>query len=236
MATAPLRMPTLAAAALSMCLSIAIIGCAGRTFSVFNAQQTTNAWLLPIWPDHFDTSELRVLIGTSAAIVFLNALLISAQFTVALPRNVVILSASLLSLACSIIAIAFTTVINQQAPTRDTLQTWTCRWNRVDVSGIYGPSGFGAICDETRFAFFTTIPVFLIQLLLVSSAVYALVVDCSKGPARLGSDAEKGHSQHELANAHNGSFDTKSAGSLVSANGSLKVGMVSTKGVEALER
>ncbi|KAF2764062.1 hypothetical protein EJ03DRAFT_42111 [Teratosphaeria nubilosa] len=236
MATARLRMPTLAFAALSMCLSIAIIGCAGRTFSVFNAQQKTNAWLLPIWPNHFDTSELRVLIGTSAAIIFLNALLMLALFTAALPRNVVVLFASLLSLACSIIAIAFTTVINQQAPTRDTLQTWTCRWNRVDISGIHGPSGFGAICHETRFAFFTTIPVFLIQLLLVSSGVYAIIVDCTKGPARLGSDAEKGQSQHELAIVHNGSFDTKSAGSPVSASGGFKVGIVSMEGVKALER
>jgi hypothetical protein len=79
---ARLRMPTLAFAALSICLNIAIIGCAGRTVNIFYVQQKSNAWLLPIWPNHFDTRELQALLGTSAAIVLLNALLILALFII----------------------------------------------------------------------------------------------------------------------------------------------------------
>lgn len=72
-----MRMPTFALAALSICLSLAVIGCAGRSINVFNVQQKSNAWLLPVWPNHFDTRELQALIATSAAIVVLNGLLVA---------------------------------------------------------------------------------------------------------------------------------------------------------------
>lgn len=77
---ARLRMPTLAFTALSICLSIAIIGCTGRTINVFQGKHKSNPWLLPIWPNHFDTRELHALAGTSAAIVVLNGLLALALF------------------------------------------------------------------------------------------------------------------------------------------------------------
>lgn len=70
-----LRTPTLALTALSMCLCLAIIGTAGRSLNVFQDQHSTNPWLLPVWPNHFDTRELEMLIGTSAAIVVCNAIL-----------------------------------------------------------------------------------------------------------------------------------------------------------------
>ena len=42
---------------------------------IFNKNQSTNAWYLPIWPAHFDMRELQTLIGTAAAICVLNAIL-----------------------------------------------------------------------------------------------------------------------------------------------------------------
>jgi hypothetical protein len=70
-----LRTPTLGLAGLSMCLCLAIIGTGGKSLHVFNSQQSTNDWLLPIWPNHFDMRELHALIGTTAAIFVLNAIL-----------------------------------------------------------------------------------------------------------------------------------------------------------------
>lgn len=87
MAAAKLRMPTLAFAALSICLNVAIIGCAGRTLSIFNTEQTSNAWLLPIWPNHFDTRELHALVGTATAILVLNAVLVLALFVHAVSQT-----------------------------------------------------------------------------------------------------------------------------------------------------
>ncbi|KAK3113615.1 hypothetical protein LTR53_008915 [Teratosphaeriaceae sp. CCFEE 6253] len=211
---AKLRMPTVAFAALSVCLNLAIIGCAGRTLAFFNTEQKSNAWLLPIWPNHFDTRELHALVGTSAAVIALNALLVLSLFVHASPANLVTLASSTLSTICSLIAVIFPTLLNQHAPTRDTLQTWTCRWSTHSFSGGRGgPSGFSTLCNETRFAFYTTIPVFILQLLLLGMAVHTLALGRHDShPSRLGSDTEKSQSQHELGTVQQRgqSFETKS--------------------------
>ena len=75
-----LRAPTLALGLLSMCLSIGIIGTAGRSYYVFTSSQSENPWFLPAWPNHFDMRELQTLIGTSAAIFMLNGVLVAALF------------------------------------------------------------------------------------------------------------------------------------------------------------
>ncbi|TKA69343.1 hypothetical protein B0A55_08158 [Friedmanniomyces simplex] len=213
MAAARLRTPTLAFAALSICLNLAIIGCAGRTLSVFNTQQSSNVWLLPLWPNHFDTRELHALAGTATAIVVLNAVLILSLFVHALPANLLILASSLLSTVCSLTAVIFPTLLNQHAPGRDTLQTWTCRWNRTTLDRGRGPSGFRTLCHETRFATYTTIPVLLLQLLLLGMAAHTLLTIGGRGarnhpPQRLASDTEKSTSQHELGRVRGQSFDT----------------------------
>ncbi|KAK0860321.1 hypothetical protein LTS02_008546 [Friedmanniomyces endolithicus] len=190
MATPKLRTPTLAFAALSIGLNLAIIGCAAHTLHFFNAEQSSNVWLLPLWPNHFDTRELHALLGTAIAIVVLNAVLILPLFVRALPAPTFIaLASALLSTVCSLIAVVFPALLNTHAPRRDTLQTWTCRWSSTAFdSGAgragSGPTGFGTLCHETstrltkaaqRFAFYTTIPVFLLQLLLLGIAVYTLM-------------------------------------------------------------
>lgn len=81
-----LRTPTLALALLSLCLSIAIIGTAGRSLHVFSTE-TDNPWFLPSWRNHFDLRELQTLIGTSAAIVVLNAVVVVALFVSVVSRN-----------------------------------------------------------------------------------------------------------------------------------------------------
>ncbi|KAK1808354.1 hypothetical protein LTR12_017297 [Friedmanniomyces endolithicus] len=181
MAALKLRTPTLAFTALSIGLNLAIIGCAAHTLHVFNAEQSSNVWLLPLWPNHFDTRELHALLGTAIAIVVLNAVLILPLFVRALPAPTFIaLASALLSTVCSLIAVVFPALLNTHAPRRDTLQTWTCRWsstafdNGAGRAGS-GPTGFGTLCHETRFAFYTTIPVFLLQRLLLGIAVYTLM-------------------------------------------------------------
>jgi hypothetical protein len=73
-----LRMPALAFAGLSILLSVAVLGCAARTLHIFNTQPSTNVWLLPVWPDHFDLRGLEALIGTSVAILLLNLVVVVA--------------------------------------------------------------------------------------------------------------------------------------------------------------
>ncbi|RMX77179.1 hypothetical protein D0869_10073 [Hortaea werneckii] len=146
----PLRLPILASAALSICLSLAIIGCAGRSLSIFDDQQASNVWLLPIWPNHFDTRELHALIGTSAAVMILNFILIATLFIQKLPTTLLLLASSSLSTICALVAIAFPATLNAHAPRRDTLRSWTCRWSNTLVTQGQGPPAqFDTLCKET---------------------------------------------------------------------------------------
>jgi len=77
---ARLRFPIVAFAALSICLSTAIIGTAGKTINFFMVNHKNNPWLLPIWPNHFEIGELQGLVGISAAVVVLNAVLMLSLF------------------------------------------------------------------------------------------------------------------------------------------------------------
>lgn len=77
---ARLRIPALALAALSIGLNVAIVGCAGRTLNVFMMERYTSTWFMPVWSSHFDTRELWSLIGTSAAVLCLNSILIAGLF------------------------------------------------------------------------------------------------------------------------------------------------------------
>lgn len=77
---ARLRIPTLALAALSIGLNVAILGCAGRTLNVFMMERYTSTWFMPVWSSHFDTRELWGLIGTSAAVLCLNVILVAGLF------------------------------------------------------------------------------------------------------------------------------------------------------------
>ena len=75
-----LRIPALVVATISGVLSIAVIACAGRSYTVFNHQQGTNDWLLPAWPDHFDTRELQTQIGAAITILVLDIVIIATAF------------------------------------------------------------------------------------------------------------------------------------------------------------
>ncbi|KAF7194440.1 hypothetical protein HII31_04245 [Pseudocercospora fuligena] len=200
-----LRIPTLAIAALSLGLNIAIIGCAGRTLNVYLTQRHDNVYFLPVWASHFDMRGLPALLGTSAVIVVLNALLVAAIFTSALPANLLVFASSLLSTILAIIAMSFSAALNNGSES-DTLQTWTCMWR--DVADENVPRQFDTLCHETRFAFYTTIPSLILQLMLLALALYAIAFGSNtKRGVRL--DEEKDH--HELtSNIRQHSLDTKS--------------------------
>ena len=164
-----LKTPTLALAGLSMCLCLAMIGTGGRSLHVFYSEQSTNAWLLPIWRGHFDIRELQTLIGTAAVIFVLNAILAVALLVpsvctyhlmwlvdmtneiLQLPANGMVVASALLSTLVGIVSIVYPTVLTYHAPHRDTLKTYTCRWSDFhEVLRGYGPpKKFDVLCAET---------------------------------------------------------------------------------------
>jgi hypothetical protein len=67
-----LHLPLLALLALALIISIATLACAATTLNLFESQQSTNPWLLPVWRSHFDLRGLKLVVGTSAAIALFD--------------------------------------------------------------------------------------------------------------------------------------------------------------------
>ncbi|OQO09755.1 hypothetical protein B0A48_05158 [Cryoendolithus antarcticus] len=225
-----LRLPALAFASLSIALSIAVLACSARTLAIFNAQHTTNAWLLPIWPNHFDLTGLKTLIGTSTGIVVLNAVAIVALFVPSMPASFTVLLSSVLSSILALVALIMPSLLNNKAPRRDTLQTWTCAWHdKSTFSGQQPPAQFSTLCHQTRFTTFTPIPLLLLQLLLLATAAYALFQSRRLTNARAHrTGGENGEMEKplELGDYHaQPSFDTKRT-----VNGSPKSGVSTSVG------
>lgn len=65
-------LPILILLSLSLVLSITTLACAAQTFHLFDSQQSSNPWLLPIWLAHFDLRGLRVVLAASTAILLLD--------------------------------------------------------------------------------------------------------------------------------------------------------------------
>lgn len=146
---------------------------------------------------------------------------------------------SLLGAICSAIALIFTAVLNHRSPTTDTMQTWTCRWSNSSVSrGDGAPDSFNTLCNQTvslymlsticwltgsqRFAFYTTIPLFILQAILLTLAFLVMSGSRSKRHStRLYDEPEKG--VHELGDFRSVSFETKSEGSPKTANDRVKI-------------
>jgi hypothetical protein len=76
---APLHVAQSVLVGLSLALSIAILGTAAHTLDVFNKQQSSNPWWLPLWPQHFDVHGTKGLVGSAATVTVLSiAFLVAA--------------------------------------------------------------------------------------------------------------------------------------------------------------
>jgi hypothetical protein len=67
-----LHLPLLALLAIALIISIATLACAATTLNLFESQQSTNPWLLPVWRSHFDLRGLKLVVGTSAAVAIFD--------------------------------------------------------------------------------------------------------------------------------------------------------------------
>lgn len=69
-----------------------------------------------------------------------------------LPANLIVLASSLLSTIVSLIAIIFSSVVNNRSgfSSKDTLQSWTCRWRSLHNAGLEAvPQDYDTLCHET---------------------------------------------------------------------------------------
>lgn len=71
-----LHLQLLALLFVALIISIATLACAATTLNLFNSQQSTNPWLLPLWRSHFDLRGLKLVVGTSVAIALFDSVAI----------------------------------------------------------------------------------------------------------------------------------------------------------------
>ncbi|SMQ48238.1 unnamed protein product [Zymoseptoria tritici ST99CH_3D7] len=195
MPSSPLRLPTLTLTLLSLALNLSLLSTAAHTLHLFNTHKHTSPYFLPIWASHFETRQLAALIGTSTIIVLLNGLYAGGLYLTSRLEDVIKVAIAGLGLILSLLALSYSSVL-QSNTGRDTLQTWTCMWKDVPNQSV--PEQFGTMCQQTRFAFYATIPSFIFQLSLLGMAVYGLFAarpQTSSG----GFGAEKEHEMGGIA-------------------------------------
>jgi len=187
---APLHLAQTVMTGLVVTMSLAIIGTAGHTLDVFNKQQSSNPWWLPLWRDHFDVHGTKALLASGAVtFVLMTAFLVLStipKFNLANKPTLRALAA-IGSSACSGIlclgTIIYAFVLNNDAPERDTIQTWTCKYKNgrplqqdLSLPTNMGNGNFGRLCHESKFALYGTLVVFL---LLGSSTILGVVGWCA---------------------------------------------------------
>lgn len=183
---APLHLAQTVITGLVIVFSIAILGTSAHTLDIFNKQQTSNPWWLPLWPQHFDVHGTKALIASSVIALTLSSAFLIATFLPSLQlkqkhtlRAALSLCTTLPSLLLTLITTIWAHILNRQTPDIDTIQTWACKYQhssplRQDLSlpSNMGNSNFGAICRESRFALYGTLVIFL---LLGASMVLSFV-------------------------------------------------------------
>lgn len=104
-------------------------------------------------------------------------------------RALLSLGTILPSLLLCLITVIYAHMQNHNAPEIDTIQTWTCKYKNsqplpqdLGVPGNMGNSGFKSLCQESKFALYGTLVVFL--LLGASMAVTVVTWLADKWAAR----------------------------------------------------
>ena len=77
---APLHLAQTVITGLVIVFSIAILGTSAHTLDIFNKQQTSNPWWLPLWPQHFDVHGTKALIASSVIALTLSSAFLIATF------------------------------------------------------------------------------------------------------------------------------------------------------------
>jgi amino acid transporter len=173
---APLHLAQTVLTALIIVFSVAILGTSAHTLDVFNKQQSSNPWWLPLWSQHFDVHGTKALVASSVITLVLSSAFLISTFVPSLNlkqkhtlRAAISLATILPSLLLTLISTVWGHILNRQTPDIDTIQTWTCKYQhssplRQDLSlpSNMGNSNFGSLCRESRFALYGTLIAFLL--------------------------------------------------------------------------
>ncbi|KAF2874190.1 hypothetical protein BDV95DRAFT_325339 [Massariosphaeria phaeospora] len=172
---APLHLAQVAVTSLIVALSIAVLGTSAHTLDVFNKQQTSNPWWLPLWPQHFDVGGTKALVGTSTTVLIFSSVFLAVSlvpfFNIAnkhTMRALLGLGTTLPTMLLTLVTVIYVHIQNKGSPELDTIQTWTCKYKnsqslqQLDDLDVMGNENFGSLCREGQFALYGTLTVFLL--------------------------------------------------------------------------
>ncbi|ORY13836.1 hypothetical protein BCR34DRAFT_480313 [Clohesyomyces aquaticus] len=193
---APLHLAQSIIIGLCTALSVAVLGCAAHTLDVFNKQQTSNPWWLPLWPQHFTTAGTKALIGSAVSVLILSTVFLVFALVPKLNlanrptlRALLAIGTTLPSALVTLVTIIYAHILNHDSPELDTIQTWTCKYKNsrpmdqdISMPSNMGNGSFGSLCHQSKFALYGTLTVFL--LLVGSFGITTLTWLADKWAAR----------------------------------------------------
>ncbi|KAH3943868.1 hypothetical protein HBH70_152760 [Parastagonospora nodorum] len=193
---APLHLAQTIITGLVIVFSICILGTAAHTLDVYNKQHASNPWWAPLWSQHFDTHGTKALIASAVVTLVLSGvfLVMSVVPKFALRqkytlRALISLGTILPSFLLTLMTVVWAHILNRNAPELDTIQTWSCRYansapgpQTSSVPSHLSNESFKSVCQESRFALYGTLVVFL--LLGVSMVVTMVTWLADKWAAR----------------------------------------------------
>ncbi|KAF2642130.1 hypothetical protein P280DRAFT_468572 [Massarina eburnea CBS 473.64] len=186
----PLHLAQTVLTGLVVAMGIAILGTAAHTLDVFNKQQSSNPWWLPLWPDHFDAHGTKALVASAVVTlvlsgVFLVMSLIPKLNVASKPtlRALLALGSSAPSAVLCLATIIYAHVLNNQAPDFDTIQTWTCKYKNghplqqdLAMPSNMGNANFASLCHQSKFALYGTL---VVMLMLIGSSALGVLGWCA---------------------------------------------------------
>ncbi|KAF2789448.1 hypothetical protein K505DRAFT_253390 [Melanomma pulvis-pyrius CBS 109.77] len=188
---APLRMAQAVLIGLCAIMSVCILGTSAHTLAIFNKQQTSNPWWLPLWPQHFEVHGTKGLLGSAVTVFVLCSVFLVFALVPALAKNqkhtlrfLIALGTLLPSVLLTLVTVIYAHILNNNSPELDTIQTWTCKYKNsqpltqdLPMPGDLGNGNFGAICKESRFALWGTLVVFLMLSMSVGLSFVTWLAD-----------------------------------------------------------
>jgi hypothetical protein len=84
-----LRVLCITLATVSAMLAAAIVGTSIHAYRTYVVQRAANnPWWLPLWPQHFDTTGTKALVGTGGGLIVVNGAFIAISFVSKVKKSI----------------------------------------------------------------------------------------------------------------------------------------------------
>ncbi|KAI9802148.1 MAG: hypothetical protein M1833_002069 [Piccolia ochrophora] len=131
---------------LALILSIAILGCTGHAYQIYNDTSFAARYWLPLWPKDMDIRPTHAMIASSTIIAFMSLSVLAVTFVPTPHSRITLLNhLSALTGVNGLILAVFNVAYNQTA-SADTIMSWSCRYTYASSESHVN---YQRACDET---------------------------------------------------------------------------------------